>query len=182
MLRSLSPSPKSSDVLRMSFAMLLAVMPVGCGYQIGSPYPAEYRSIHVPTFTSESFRRGFELQLTEAVQKQIQDRTPFRLANDGNADTRLTGNIVSIDKRPVNQNKYDDPRELEMGIAVEVVWEDLRSGRVLAQRTVPIDARVAHLVVNTSFAPESGQSWATATQDAVDQLASEIVGMMETPW
>lgn len=158
---------------------------------VGSPYRAEVRTIDVPTFTNDAyqasytndgFRRGFELQLTEAVQTQIQTRTPFRLAKGPAADTRLTGRVISVGKTVANQNKYDDPRELELSLGVEVIWEDLRSGTILAQQTVPMNAQVAQAIVNTSFAPETGQSLATATQTAVDQMARQIVGLMETPW
>lgn len=154
----------------------------GCGYVVGSPYGPEVSSVAVPTFTNETYRRGFELQLTEAVQKQIQTRTPYRLARESTADTRLVGRIVSIDKRVNNQNRFDDPRELELAMAVEVRWESLRDGRVLAQRTVSVSPQIAHVIAGTSFAPETGQSLATATQDAVNQLARQIVGLMETPW
>lgn len=154
----------------------------GCGYTIGGAYGPEVRSVHVPTFHNETFRRGFELQLTEAVQKQIQMRTPYRLAREPGADTRLTGRIIGINKRVQNENRFDDPRELELEIAIEVTWTDLRNGQMLAQRQVPLNAQMAHAIVHTSFAPETGQSMATATQDAVDQLARQIVGLMEAPW
>jgi hypothetical protein len=135
-----------------------------------------------PSYTSDGYRRGFELRLTEAVQQQIQSRTPFRLVDANSADTILTGRVVSVNKLVANQNKFDDPRELELAMGIEVTWEDRRSGRVLAQQTVPLDALVAQAVVNTSFAPETGQSLTTATQTAVDQMARQIVGMMEAPW
>jgi hypothetical protein len=38
------------------------------------------------------------------------------------------------------------------------------------------------LLGSTSFAPEPGQSMATATQDTVNNLARQIVGLMEVPW
>jgi hypothetical protein len=98
------------------------------------------------------------------------------------ADTRLSGRLVSVSKRVTNQNQYDDPRELEVSIGVEVTWEDLRSGQVLAQQTVPVNAQVAQAVVNTSFAPETGQSLATGSQNAADQMARQIVSLMEAPW
>jgi len=169
----------------------LSVGLCGCGYLVGSPYRTEIRTIHVPTFTNDAyqasygddgFRRGFELQLTEAVQNQIQTRTPFRLSKSSTADTRLTGRVVSVHKNVTNQNRYDDPRELELNLGVEVIWEDLRSGAILAQQTVPMNVQMAQAIVNTSFAPESGQSLATATQTAVNQMARQIVGLMETPW
>lgn len=154
----------------------------GCGYIVGSPYGSEYRTVHVPTFTNETFRRGYELQLTEAVHKKIELNTPYRLMKSPQADTLLTGRIVSLDKRSANQNRYDDPRELELAIGVEVTWTDNRTGAILAQRISPLNPALTHAIAHASFAPETGQSLATATQDAVDQLAKEIVGMMEAPW
>src|SRR5215510_4489668 len=78
-----------------------AVLPLcaGCGYMVGGAYAPEVSTVHVPTFGSDTYRRGFELQLTEAVQKQIQLRTPYRLAKPPEAQTRLEGRIISIDKR-----------------------------------------------------------------------------------
>ena len=154
----------------------------GCGYNIGAPYATDIRTVHVPTFQCADFRRGYELQLTEAVQKQIQLRTNYRLAKEPGADTRLTGRIVSIDKRVPNQNKFDDPRELELSIGLEVKWEDLRTGQVINQQTVPLAGNAAQLLGTTTFAPEAGQSLATAKQDAVGILARQIVGLMEVPW
>jgi len=181
----------NSVFLLLAWPAVLGSLLSGCGYVVGSPYGAEVRTVHVPTFsndaykaayTNDGFRRGIELQITESVQKQIQLRTPFKLADDNGADTRLTGRLVSVGKRVSNQNKYDDPRELDLSIGIEVVWEDLRTGQILAEKTVPINPHLAQAVVTTSFAPETGQSLATATQDAVDQMARQIVSMMEVPW
>ena len=159
----------------------LSALP-GCGYTVGAPFARDIRTVHVPTFQSADYRRGYELQLTEAVQKQIQLQTPYRLAKEPGADTRLTGRIVSIDKRVPNQNKYDDPRELQLSIGIEVKWEDLRTGQVINQQTVPLSGNAAQLLGTTTFAPEAGQSMATATQETVGILARQIVGLMEVPW
>jgi hypothetical protein len=163
--------------LGMSLVFCLA----GCGYMVGDSRAPEYRTVHVPMFTTESYRRGYEQQLTEAVQEQLQMRG-YRLAKPPVAETRLVGHIVSVDKRPVNQNKYDDPRELELAMAIKVRWEDTRTGQLLSSTVVPIDPLGAHAVTQATFAPETGQSLATATQASVDSLARQIVGMMEIPW
>jgi ABC-type uncharacterized transport system auxiliary subunit len=162
-------------------ALLSVLAGSGCGYMVGGAHAPEVRTVHVPTFASDSFRRDMELQLTEAVQQQIQLRTPYRLAKAPQADTRLEGRIVSIDKRVENQNRFDDPRQLELAIGIEVRWVDARTGQILGAREFPVAAPLAQLMTQTSFAPESGQSLATATQQAVDQLARQIVGMMESP-
>lgn len=172
---------EGGNALRALLGCYLVLAMTGCGYMVGDSRAPEYQSVHVPTFTSEGFRRGYELQLTEAVQKQLQMRG-YRLAKPPQAETRLVGHIVTIDKRPVNQNKYDDPRELELAMSIKVRWEDARTGQLLSTTVVPIDRLGAHAVTQTTFAPETGQSLATATQASVDSLAREIVGMMEMPW
>ena len=163
-------------------AALLLLFASGCGYLVGAPYQSEVRSVHVPIFTTDSPRRDFEYQLTEAVQKQIKLRTPFRLAKGPDADTRLVGQISEVRKEALGETAFDDPRELELRLAVKVTWEDLRTGRILEERQVDISPNVVHLISEASFAPEVGQSQATATQTAVDELARQIVGMMEAPW
>jgi hypothetical protein len=167
---------------RLALTALLALLGSGCGYRVGPNYAANVRTVHIPVFKTESFRRGFELQLTEAVQRQVQTTTPYRLANEPMADTRLVGRIVEITKRPVNQNKYDDPRELELSMAVEVRWEECSTGRVLRQQMFPINPMATQAISQVTFAPEAGQSLATATKDAVDQLSAQIVQLMEAPW
>lgn len=162
--------------------LLLALFATGCGYVVGSPYGSEVRSVYVPMFTSVTFRRGLEFQLTEAVQKQIQMRTPYRLLKEPDADTRLTGKIVSDNKSLLGETGFDDARELQLNLVVEVTWEDLRTGQILAQQRVPLSPDVVTLTSQAEFAPEVGQSRATAERAAVDRLARSIVDMMETPW
>jgi hypothetical protein len=40
----------------------------------------------------------------------------------------------------------------------------------------------AQVLGTSSFAPEAGQSLATGTQDAVNNIARQVVGLMEIPW
>jgi hypothetical protein len=154
----------------------------GCGYMVGSGFREEVRSVHVPIFTSDASRRGLEYQLTEAVHKQIQNRSHYRLAKPPYADTELKGRIVDVRKTVLGETKQDDPRELQLTYAVEVTWVDLRNGKVLAEQRVPITPDLVHLLTTSSFAPEIGQSMATGNQSAVQQMARRIVDSMEAPW
>lgn len=160
----------------------LALAGSGCGYMVGGAYPPEVRTVAVPIFESNALRRGVEFQLTEAVQDQIKMRTPFLIAKEPYADTRLTGRIVAVDKRNLTISPLDQGREIQLDYAVEVTWEDLETGRILQQRNITLAPDVVQLVAQSEFAPELGQSYATATQEAVDRLARQIVDMMEAPW
>ncbi len=154
----------------------------GCGYNIGAPFSAEIRSVHVPVFNSGSNRRFIEYQLTEAVQKQIQQRAHFRLVKESEADTRLTGRIVNLGKTALGQTRNSDARELQVNLQVEVTWEDMRSGKILQQQRVALPPELLQLAAQAEFAPEVGQSLATADQTAINRLARNIVDMRESPW
>ncbi|MBI3863589.1 MAG: hypothetical protein HY290_16990 [Planctomycetia bacterium] len=158
------------------------VSAAGCGYQIGAPFSPEIRSVHVPIFKSNSNRRFIEYQLTEAVNKQIQQRSHMRLVKEEEADTRLTGRIIDMRKSALGQTQNSDARELQFNLLVEVTWEDLRTGKILAQQRVPLPPEMLQLAAQAEAAPEVGQSLATADQTVIDRLARNIVDMMESPW
>lgn len=167
---------------RRWLAAVICLGTLGCGYAVGPAYQGDIHTVAVPVFTSESFRRDFEFQLTEAVQKEIQQQTPFRIAKGPNADTRLTGRIVEIRKNVLGETGFDDPRELQLLFAVEVTWEDLRTGQLLSQQQFAIPGEAVTLASTGDFAPEVGQSLATGAQRAIDDLSRQIVEMMEVPW
>ncbi len=160
----------------------LCLLPTGCGYIVGEGFGPEIRSVSVPIFQNRTYRRNIEYQLTEAIQKEIQNRTPYVLAKEGQADTRLVGEIVDVRKDVLGETKFDDPRELQLTIMVKVKWEDARTGQLLAEEESPLTPDAIPLIGQAEFAPEMGQSLATATQDSVNRLARKIVNMMETPW
>ncbi len=154
----------------------------GCGYIVGSAHQPDVQTVQVSIFESDSYRRGLEFQMTEAVQKQILTHTPYRMAKGANADTRLTGRILQVRKDLLSETGFDDARELQVEYAVEVTWEDLRNKRILAQQQFPITPELIHLVSTAEFVPEVGQSFATGNKKAIDRMARQIVQMMETPW
>ena len=160
----------------------LAVFVCGCGYTVAPSFPQEIRTIEVPIFQSGTFRRGLEFQLTEAVHKEIQNRTHFRLVKGGVGDTKLVGRLVDVRKNVLGETQQDDPRTLQLGFAVEIQWLDQRTGRVLAQQSMPVPEQLAQYYSSVTFAPEVGASLATAQQEAVGDLARQIVNSMETPW
>ncbi|MDA1016783.1 MAG: LptE family protein [Planctomycetota bacterium] len=161
--------------------VLLLVFAGGCGYMVGGAFDYQVRTVAVPVFKSETNRRDLEYLLTEAVQKEIQTRTHFRLVRADTADTVLHGRIIDSRKDVLGITAFDDPRELQNSLVVEVRWEDRRNGRVHTHH-LPIRDLQRHLSAQTAFAPEVGQSQATATDAAVRELATSIVDMMETPW
>ena len=164
-------------------AVLIAL--AGCaGYQIGSQslYPAHIRTVYVPMFESTSFRRNMGERLTEAVQKEIELKTPYKVVNDPNADSVLTGRIVSETKRVVIRSRTGDAREVQVNLQVEVSWID-RWGEVIRQgEPIPLPPEATDVGAAVNVIPEVGQSVAVAHQQAISRLAEQIVALMEAPW
>ncbi len=106
----------------------------------------------------------------------------MRLVRGPGAQTRLKGRIVDVRKNVLGENRFDDGRELQLSLVVEVTWEDLRNGQVISQQSIPVDANAVSLYSQADFAPEVGHSMATAVQQATQQTARHIVDMMDAPW
>ncbi len=170
----------------LSLAALVLLSVGGCaGYFVGNDtlYRPDIHTVYVPIFQSASFRPGLGERLTEAVVKEIELRTPYKVVGSlDKADSILTGRIVSETKRTVVENRYDDPRETAVQLQVEVQWVDQRGRELTPTQAVPLPPEMARVAAEATFVPEVGQSVATAHQLAIEQLARQIVGMMETPW
>ena len=88
------------------------------GWHFHAPFDtSEVKTVAV-FFKSQRFRRDLEKQLTEAVIKEINLRTPYRVVgNHEEADSMLTGMINSDDKnlvveapdQPAARAQRDDP-------------------------------------------------------------------------
>jgi len=157
----------------------------GCaGYQIGnqSLYPMEIRTVYVPMFESASFRPNLGERLTEAVMKEIELKTPYKVVSDPNADSILSGRIVQEGKEVLIGSRVGDPREIQVNIRVMVGWTD-RQGRQLRESSaVPLPSELINVQGTGNVAPETGQSIETAQQEAIQLVATQIVSLMEKPW
>ena len=163
---------------------LLLLLLTGCAaYHVGtaSLYPPDIHTVYVPMFESDSFRRNLGEQLTEAVCKEIEKRTPFKVVGTPNADSVLTGRIISDKKSPLVREPFNEPREIEMGLVVKVSWAD-RHGSVVREGQVPVPPDMVGLIQTDNLIPEYGASTATSLQKAMQRMAKQIVDLMEAPW
>jgi len=117
------------------------------GYTTKPQYPEHIRTIYVPIFKNLTMWRGLEFDLTRAVIREIEAKTPYKVVSSPScADSQLSGTIVSLNKNVINRNQLNEIREAETTLAVEIVWKDLRSGEILSRPRPPATA-------NTSIPP-----------------------------
>ncbi len=165
--------------------ILLLPALAGCAaYQIGnqSLYPAHIETVYVPMIESAGFRRNLGERLTEAVMKEIELRTPYKVTGDPRADSVLQCRLVSDRKRVSVPGRTGDPTQLQVTMQVEVSWTDRRGTALRQLDPVPLPPEIATVTGHANLVPEVGQSVATAQQEAIESLARQIVGMLENPW
>ncbi len=168
---------------------LLAAWPLaivcGCaGYQIGNAglFPNHIDTVHVPVFESVSFRRNLGERLTEAVVKEIELRTPYKVVGPQHADSILSGEIFGENKHVTVTAPTGEPRQSEVSMTVKVRWTE-RNGSVLRDGApIPLDVDTVDVLGTGKVTPEVGQSLTTAQQTAIQRIASQIVSLMENPW
>lgn len=165
-------------LLLLVLASVLMSGLIGCrGYRFGNStiFRPDIRTVHVPVFENDTFRRQLGQRLTESVVREIQSRTPYKLSDRSTADSVLQGRIVSEQKRVLGENQFDEPRDLQIEFMIEVNWTTL-DGTPLMQRYLLKTNDTA------SFIPEAGQSMVSAQQQLIDDLAASIVNQMEAGW
>jgi len=180
------------------------------GYTTKPNYSDDIRTVYVPIFKNQSFQttpyRAMEMELTRAVIRDIEAKTPFKIISDcSKADTELLGNIRTLNKNILNRNQQNEVREGEVTIGVELVWRDLRSGEVLSNPPKPIGIPIATelppfdpdnlplgkgperpipvlITFGGRYLPEVGETNASAQTRVCNKLAIQIVNMMEKEW
>jgi hypothetical protein len=227
-----NPEPEPRKISRRRFLALATVAPLaaaGCkggfnifGYQVGpgARYDENIRTVYVPLFNNRAFQttpyRGIEVDITQAVVREIGKSTTFRVTSDySKADTELLGNVVSITRTLLNINQENFTRQGEVVVQVDVVWRDLRTGEILSNPRprpipgrptpvpppneplpIPFDpdvplppdgralelAKPVRLVASGRYLPELGETNVSANLRIDNQIAIQIVWMMERRW
>ncbi len=147
------------------------------GYAFSSSYRTDIETIAVPIFDNTTFSHGLEVQLTDALVKEIHRSTPYRVVSGQRADTVLNGSITVADL----QKLRTDPdsglvQELGLELAVTFEWKDAHTGQVLVSRR---NFRSAESFVPGRGAQERLESAESAT---VQQLARDMVGELRSAW
>jgi hypothetical protein len=149
----------------------------GSGYAFAEPYDAGVRTVGVPIFSNQTFARGAELALTDAIVKQIQQQTPWRVVSPDRADTVLEGAIVEAELGVLsNSPRTGLVEEQTYRLTVRFAWRDNRTGetRVVRENFSAVGV----------FAPARGvgERIEVGQRDAIDELAHDIVASMRSGW
>ena len=145
------------------------------GYRWNSLYREDVQTVAVPIFTNTSFRRGVEFRLTEAVVKQMELHAPYKVVPRERADTILEGQITAVNATTMSRDiETALPREQMVTLTVDLIWKDLRNGRILCQRK--------GLTQSAVDVENLGEGEFVGSQGAIEKFALTIVQDLQADW
>ncbi len=168
------------------FSLTIGVWPCFCGcagmsgnpsgYSNESLFPEEVSSVYVEMFGNQSFRRGVEYELTDALAKRIETETPYKIISSRDrADTVISGQIAGISELVLtSERETGRALEKEVGLQAVVNWKNLKTGELL------IDNR--SVSASASYSEWQNQGFGYASTLASNKLARKIVELMEKEW
>jgi len=131
----------------------------------------------VPIFENRTFTPGLEFEITEAVVKQIELRTPYKVVSGPEAQTVLEGRIVAAgESQTIRGRSTGLPQEVMSRIVVDLAWKDPHRGEVLMEREG--FAVVGHAL---PAGPVNEQA-EVGQREAIVRLAARIADAMRDAW
>ena len=170
----------SVSVIALLCASIVACTMLACsskGMKGGSLLPTKYRSISVPVFDNATPDRDMGFQLTEALQKRLQQTTPYTVTHDGKADTILRGKVVSVKLSQMSQSVATGlSEEVAYTVILDWDWVDVRTGKSITARK----GFAASGVVVTSRS--QAEPLDLARFEVTQRLADDIVANLQADW
>lgn len=171
---------KYSFALMLLCSYALCVGLSGCfklaGYSNESLFPEEVKTVCVEMFDNQTFRRGVEYELTDALAKRIEADTPYKIVSSKDrADTVIGGQITSIGESVITlERETGGVLEKETLVSAVVNWKNLRTGELL------IDSE--SVTASATYSDYQNQDFSYSSVLAANRLARKIVQLMEEEW
>ena len=170
----------TSHRLLMLLTMLLPLALSGCsrmfGYSDESLFPKDIKSVRLEMFDNQTFRRGTEYELSDALAKRIESDTPYKIVTSANrADSVISGRITAIRESALSVDReLGNVLERELQIVAVVNWKNPNTGEFLIERET--------VRASATYTGRQNQGFQYASALAANKLAEKIVELMETKW
>ena len=135
----LTPFTSARRIFRtLAFATGLVLLPAGCGYHTAGSathIPAGVRTIAVPVFATHAQAYHTELAFTQAVIRELNTRTRYRVLTnaDADADATLHGTVLTQTSVPLTYDSTTGETSSYLVTITVKVALTARDGRVLYQ-------------------------------------------------
>jgi hypothetical protein len=118
-----------------------------------------------------------EFEFADALVKEIEARTPYKVTSAKRADTILTGRIRDIERDQLSKSRVTGlSEEVTLGVTIDLNWRDRRTGESLLE--------LRSFTATSLFVPSrpTGEPIELAEFGAVQRLARDVVSQMQADW
>ena len=173
------PSPATIRALGVVCTLIALLGLSGCpslDYSNESLFPKDVGTICLKMFDNRTFWRNIEYVLTDALAKQIEAKTPYKIISDQDlSDTTMTGQITKVSQNMLMTDRdTGDDLEMELIVHALVTWKNLKTGDLLCDNL--------EVVASGTYSTPLGQNQGYASTLAANKLAAKIVELMENKW
>ena len=147
------------------------------GYSTRSTFGEGIRTVSVPVFDNYTGAPGVEVELTEAVIKELQRTGGVRVVGAGDAQTRLTGVVTGARLATLSVERTTGlVQEQSYQVTVDFDWKDGRSGETLVSRR--------GFSATDTFVPArpSAERLEVGQHGAISRLARDLVAELRSTW
>lgn len=165
------------NLLAIAAMLVGSLLVSGCGYSHQAIYPDNVATVSINILDNRTFYQGVEFDLTEALIKEVEMRTPYKVVREGDADSVITGVVSSIDQTRLSRSSNGGlVQELEVRLTADLVWTDSRNGEPIRDRRGITS--VGRYIPSTPV----GEPFQVAQHEAVQRLAERFVAAMRADW
>ena len=183
-----------TPALRPLIAGLWLLAASGCasdpsqGWSTKSTYRDDIRTIALPVLVNDTYNREVGFQLTDALIKEIQRNTPYRVTSEVQADSILLGRITEVELDRLSKSTLTGlSEEVILSVTIDFEWKDRRTGETLVGRR--------SFKGNALFVPSRSNSESPSITDptarepielgefaVVQLLARDVVSELQSNW
>jgi outer membrane lipopolysaccharide assembly protein LptE/RlpB len=139
--------------------------------------PANVRTLAVPVFTTRAQAFHTEFAFTQAVVRELNTRTKYRIVNkDADADATLRGIILSESASPLTYDSTSGQTSSYLITITARVTLTARDGRILYQNdSLPFREQYQSTQDTTSFIQEDAPAVQRVARDFAQTIVSAIL-------
>lgn len=147
----------------------------GCGpYTFNPSLPGHIKTVSIPIFKNpRTFKYGAEKTITDAVIDAFIDDGTLDVVEEGTADSKLVGEIVSYRREAMRYDVNELIQEYNLAIILSLTYRDMTSGEIIWQEK-SLYSSITYYPIETSAGP------AETEDEALDRLAEETAEKIVT--
>jgi hypothetical protein len=167
-------------VITLTIALLAAA---GCesdpakGWAVGTTYDTDIKTIAIPVVQNNTFDREVGYLLTNALIREVESRTPWKVASENVADTLLDVTVTKVKMQALSQSRLTGlDQEMAVQLTVDWNWERIDDNSTI----VGWDG----MGTNGLFLPSNplGEPIELGRMESVELMARAIVDRMSESW